>query len=103
MESKNETKQGLIKFFKALSDETRLGIIEYLLHEEWFACDFANIINKDQTTISRHLKVLVQAEILTSEKKGRNIIYRIKDNEMKKRLQEFGLKPNVKECCKNKK
>ncbi len=101
MESEIESKQKLLKFFKALGDETRLGIVEYLLHEEWFACDFANMISKDQTTISRHLKVLVQAEILTSERKGRNIVYRIKDDEMKRRLLKLGLKPNASDCCKN--
>ena len=33
---------------------------------------------KDQTTVSKHLKVLVEAGILKYEKQGRNVIYSIK-------------------------
>ena len=72
-----------VKFFKALGDETRLNIVRYLLNNKHCACEFTSMTKKDQTTISRHLKVLVEAGILKYEKKGRNIIYSIKDNEIK--------------------
>ncbi len=88
----------LAKKFKALGDETRLQIVEYLMFEEQCACDFTSCVNKDQTTVSRHLKILVEAELLKSEKKGRNIIYKIKDNKTKELLKKFGLKPSN-ACC----
>lgn len=87
-----------VKFFKALGDETRLKIVKYLLSHEHCACDFTSMTKKDQTTISRHLKVLVGAGILKYEKRGRNIIYSIKDDEIKKRLLNFGIK-GIKSCC----
>jgi len=87
-----------VKFFKALGDETRLRIVKYLLDHEYCACDFTSMTKKDQTTISRHLKVLVEAGILKYEKKGRNIIYNIRDNEVKKALLNFGIK-GIKSCC----
>ncbi len=87
-----------VKFFKALGDETRLKIVRYLLNHKICACDFTSMTNKDQTTISRHLKVLVEAGILKYEKKGRNIIYSIKDDEIKKGLLNFGIK-GIKSCC----
>ncbi|MBU1643638.1 MAG: metalloregulator ArsR/SmtB family transcription factor [Nanoarchaeota archaeon] len=87
-----------VKFFKALGDETRLSIVKYLLNNEYCACEFTSMTKKDQTTVSRHLKVLVEAEILKYEKKGRNIIYSIKDEEIKKGLLNFGIR-GVKSCC----
>jgi ArsR family transcriptional regulator, lead/cadmium/zinc/bismuth-responsive transcriptional repressor len=86
------------KFFKALGDVSRLRIVSYLLKEDYCACDFTSGINKDQTTISRHLKILVEAGILKNEKKGRNIIYSIKDGETKSFLKNLGI-PSVEYCC----
>jgi ArsR family transcriptional regulator, lead/cadmium/zinc/bismuth-responsive transcriptional repressor len=87
-----------IKFFKALGNETRLKIVRYLLDHEYCACDFTKKVAKDQTTISRHLKVLVEADILKYEKNGRNMIYSIKDDKVKKALSDFGIK-EIKSCC----
>lgn len=87
-----------VKFFKALGDETRLNIVRYLLNHEYCACDFTSMTKKDQTTISRHLKVLVEAGILKYEKKGRNVVYSIRNNQVKKALLNFGIK-GTKACC----
>lgn len=87
-----------VKFFKALGDETRLKIVRYLLNHEYCACDFASITKKDQTTISRHLKILVDANILKYKKNGRNIIYSIKDKNVKNVLSSFGIK-GIESCC----
>jgi len=86
------------KFFKALGDETRLKVVRCLLSKQFCACDFSEYIKKDQTTISRHLKILVEADILCSEKKGRNVIYKVKNNEVKKQLKSAGIQ-SLKECC----
>lgn len=90
--------QNKVKFFKALGDETRLKIVRYLLNHNFCACEFTPMTKKDQTTISRHLKILVEAGILKNEKKGRNIIYALKDERVKKELLNFGIK-GIKSCC----
>jgi len=87
-----------VKFFKALGDETRLRIVRYLLNHRYCACDFTQMTKRDQTTVSRHLKILVEAGILKYEKKGRNIIYSIKDGEVKKALLNLGI-TGLKSCC----
>lgn len=87
-----------VKFFKALGDETRLTILSYLLEHSYCACDFSSLTKKDQTTVSKHLKVLVEAGILKYEKQGRNIIYSIKNEEIEALLLSLGIK-NVKPCC----
>lgn len=88
-----------VKFFKALGDETRLKIVGYLLENDYCACDFAPMTEKDQTTISRHLRVLVEANVLRFKKKGRNRVYAIKDNEVRQTLSLLGIKgPKSKYC-----
>lgn len=86
-----------VEIFKALGDETRIKIVRCLLNQKYCACDFTYDIEKDQTTISRHLKILVDAGLLKSEKKGRNIIYSIKDKVTQEMLTNFGIKGMP--CC----
>ncbi|MFO8051701.1 MAG: metalloregulator ArsR/SmtB family transcription factor [Thermoplasmatota archaeon] len=87
-----------VKFFKALGDETRLKIVRYLLDNDHCACDFTSMTKKHQTTVSRHLKVLVDAGILKFEKDGRNIIYSLKNDEVRTVLLNFGIK-GIEACC----
>ncbi|AGF96081.1 transcriptional regulator, ArsR family [Methanosarcina mazei Tuc01] len=44
------------------------------------------------------MKVLVEADILKYEKKGRNIIYSIKNREIECLLRSLGIR-DVKPCC----
>lgn len=90
--------QDKVKFFKALGDETRLRIIGFLLKNEHCACDFPNMKDKDQTTISRHLKVLTEAGIAKHKKNGRNLVYSIKDEKVRIRLLAMGIEPQE-TCC----
>jgi len=90
------------KFFKALGDSTRLSIVQYLLGNDHCACGFTGMAGKDQTTISRHLKILMEAGIIKQEKKGRNVICSIKDTTIRKRLIRMGIKEKD-SCCGSKK
>jgi len=83
------------KFFKALGDETRLNIVKCLLNKDYCACGFSST-KKDQSTVSRHLNILVEGGVLKSKKNGRNIIYSIKDTAVKKLLTNLNITAN---CC----
>jgi ArsR family transcriptional regulator len=85
------------KTFKALGDETRLTIVGYLLKNDHCACDFSNT-NKDQTTVSRHLKVLTEAGIVKFEKKGRNLVYSIANDKVRDQLNAMGIEQQD-SCC----
>ena len=87
----------LVKLFKALGEGSRLRIVECLLHIDLCACEFSTITHRDQTTASRHLKILVEAGILKSERQGRNIIFSIASEDMRTLLLGFGIEPV--ECC----
>jgi ArsR family transcriptional regulator len=82
------------KIFKALSDPTRLKIIELLEKREICACEFAPLTKKAQPTVSQHLRILETAGIIKSRKEGKMILYSIAD----KRI--FGLMKIAKEVNK---
>lgn len=65
------------KTFKALSDPTRLKIIELLEKREICACEFAPLTKKAQPTVSQHLRILETAGIIKSRKEGKMILYSI--------------------------
>ncbi|MBF0795724.1 autorepressor SdpR family transcription factor [Staphylococcus xylosus] len=61
--------------FKALSDETRRGILELLKDEDLTAGDIAKHFDMSKPSISQHLKILKYSELITSTKKGQYIFY----------------------------
>jgi DNA-binding transcriptional ArsR family regulator len=75
-----------LKTIKALSDETRLKIVKFLLNGERCVCEIFPYIKKTQSTTSLQLKKLVVANLLKQERRGKKIIYSIKDNRIKKIL-----------------
>ena len=72
--------------FKALGNETRLKIVETLMIKEHNVTDLTQISGKDQTTVSRHLSTLSNANIIRQKRIGRNIFYSIIDVSMKEWL-----------------
>ena len=57
--------------FHALSDETRLGVLEMLRHGERCVCDLQADLDAAQSRLSFHLKVLKEAGLVTDRKEGR--------------------------------
>jgi ArsR family transcriptional regulator len=68
-----------LKIFKALSDETRLKIVELLIDNEKCVCEIFPAMNRTQSTISIQLSKLEKAGILASRRAGKKIFYRIND------------------------
>ena len=66
------------KLFKALADETRLAIIRQLRERgEVCACDFVECCDVAQPTVSHHLKVLREAGLVSGDKRGLWVYYRL--------------------------
>ena len=61
--------------FKALNDDTRRRIIELLKGKDMNAGDIASHFNISKPSISHHLEILKQADLITSEKKGQFVNY----------------------------
>lgn len=73
--------QEKIKLLKALADETRIKIIQCLMDGERCACGIVPAVGKAQPTVSQHLKILEEAGILESRRKGTNIWYKIQSDQ----------------------
>lgn len=66
-------------FFKALSCEQRIKIIESLKEGPKCICEIEGSFNIDKTTLSRHIKILSNLDIIEQEKIGTKKILSLKD------------------------
>ena len=71
----NEIKIAVI--FKALGDENRIRILKLLKGGEKCACKLLEELNISQSTLSHHMKILCDAEIVTGRKDGKWMHYSI--------------------------
>jgi DNA-binding transcriptional ArsR family regulator len=62
------------RLFHALSDETRLGILEMLRGGERCVCDLQADLDAAQSRLSFHLKVLREAGLVTDRKEGTVVV-----------------------------
>lgn len=67
-----------VRLLQALADPTRLAIVRQLASDpEVCACDFTSCCDVGQPTVSHHLKVLREAGVVVSERRGSWIFYRL--------------------------
>lgn len=67
-----------VRLLSALADPTRLAIVRQLAQDlETCACDFTACCDVGQPTVSHHLRVLREAGVVTSERRGQWIFYRL--------------------------
>jgi len=61
--------------FKALSDPSRRKILQLLRSKPMTAGEIAGQFNISKPSISHHLTVLKQADLIADERQGQNIVY----------------------------
>lgn len=71
----NVRSMDIIKQFKALSDPTRLRLLNILFHYELNVNEIVSIVDMIQSGVSRHLKILLESGLLVSRKEGSFIYY----------------------------
>lgn len=81
----------LEQYFKALSDVSRLRILNLLLHGELCVCDIQYVLACSQPNVSRHLAYLKNSGLVLDRRDGLRIFYRLADAKRgtKKSLFEF--------------
>ncbi|MBI5520860.1 MAG: winged helix-turn-helix transcriptional regulator [Desulfovibrio sp.] len=67
----------LVRVMKAMSDPGRVAILKLLDGRELCACEIIRVLGLAQPTISRHMKVLADAGLVTGRKKGSWVHYRV--------------------------
>ena len=70
--------QARAKVIKALAHPTRLFIVDQIAQEEKCVCDLTAMIGADMSTVSKHLSVLKEAGIVSDEKRGLMVFYRLR-------------------------
>ena len=68
----------LVKIFKALADRTRQDILELLGEAEMNVSDICSEFNTSQPTISHHLNILKNSDLIAYRKSGKNIYYYVR-------------------------
>ena len=79
----------LVKAFKALSDETRLRILNILLERECCVCEVMQALGISETRASRNLRILYDAGFLTLRKEGLWSLYAINQEDAPAYLSEL--------------
>jgi ArsR family transcriptional regulator, arsenate/arsenite/antimonite-responsive transcriptional repressor len=68
----------LLNITKALADGNRLRVVAALMeHEELCVCQMTEMLRLATATVSRHMSVLQNAELVQSRKDGRWVYYRL--------------------------
>lgn len=90
-------------FFQALASPYRREIIKLLKWKNLSAGEIADHFDISQPSISRHLDILKQAEIVTAERKANKIIYSLNLSVMEEIFMQlsdlFQIKEGVQGGC----
>jgi len=79
-----------LKIFKALCDDTRLKIVEFLLSGEKCVCEIVPFTERTQSTVSIHLAKLENLGIVESRREGKSVYYKLANKKVEKILKIVG-------------
>lgn len=82
--------QRLARAFQALSDETRLQIVEVLSTGEHCVCDLQDALGAYQSRLSFHLKKLKDAGLVRDRKEGRWVHYSLDPEALDEMVAHLG-------------
>lgn len=95
----------VVMVFHALSDETRLSLLEQLKEGEQCVCDLTEAFKTGQSRLSFHLRVLKEAGLVLDRREGRWVYYSL-NREAIEEVQEVLLslkqpspRSSKKGCC----
>jgi len=66
------------RIMKAMAHPSRLMMVDELSRGERCVCELTELVGHDISTVSKHLAILRKAGIVTDEKKGKQVFYRLK-------------------------
>ena len=79
----------LNKTFKALADPTRREILRMLTDKRLSAGDIAAAFDMTKPSVSHHLNILKNADLVSAERDGQNIIYSLNSSVVQEFMQEM--------------
>ena len=69
----------LVKVFKALSDPNRVRILKMLELRPLCVCELTQALNLATSTVSKHLSLLREADLILDKKDGKWVYYYLND------------------------
>ncbi len=81
-----ESKQLLTElgdFFKIFADPTRIRILELLTDQEKCVSEISELLEVSQSAVSHQLKLLRLANVVSTEKIGQTVTYRLADDHIR--------------------
>ncbi len=75
------------KFYRGLADATRLAILESLLTGEKSVTEIVDATKQNQSNVSNHLKCLIDCGLVSNNRNGKYIHYRIRDAGVRRLLE----------------
>lgn len=88
--------RNLTSIFKALADPVRIRIVEILAQTPLCVCKIHGLLGMSQPRVSRHLRILKQAGLITCSQQGKWCHYRIQSGKEWKEAQKLILLSNTK-------
>jgi len=85
-----------LKIFKALCDETRLKIVEFLINGEKCVCEIVPYTKRTQSTVSIQLAKLKNLGIVESKREGKSVYYKLINEKVRKTLEIVNNNPKPK-------
>ena len=79
----------IVKVFKALSDGTRQQILQLLEERQRNVGEIVGEFELSQPTISQHLSVLKEADLVMDRRQGQNVVYSLNRRVLSSSMQQF--------------
>ena len=73
----------LADFFKNFGDSTRIKILTALDKEELCVCEISERLSMTDSAVSHQLKILKNADLVRSERRGKHIFYSLADTHVR--------------------
>jgi ubiquinone/menaquinone biosynthesis C-methylase UbiE len=78
---------------KAIAEATRLRVVAVLRHGELTVTDLTEILGQSQPRVSRHLKLLVDAGVVSKHREGTWVFFRLVDDPVVRGLVDASIEP----------
>lgn len=95
--TKNSEIQAISKFFKVISDSTRLSILYLLKEDKRNVSEIVAALDAEQSAISHQLRILKDSRLVRSHRKGRSMIYQLDDDHIFDILNQVRIHINERE------
>ena len=73
--------------YKALSDQNRLRILMMLQKKSLCVCEIVDVLKLANSTVSKHLSILRNTDLIMDEKDGRWVNYRLATSQESKEIE----------------